>query len=158
MILARRITGTIALVSYLVMVAMLYFTVLPGADGLWPPDFHLRGYSAATMDSFTQAISDEARSTYASILLRWDRIFILSLAIWMMLTGWRGDWLRYAVIFLAVIYAGVDLAENAAIFRFVCLFDFDAAVIAAASSLTMAKFASLYLCGLVLVVHVRRSA
>ena len=77
MILARRITGTIALVSYLVMGAMLYFTVLPGADGLWPPDFHLRGYSAATMDSFTQAISDEARSTYASILLRWDRIFIL---------------------------------------------------------------------------------
>jgi hypothetical protein len=144
MILARRITGTIALVSYLVMGAMLYFTVLPGADGLWPPDFHLRGYSAATMDSFTQAISDEARSTYASILLRWDRIFILSLAIWMMLTGWRGDWLRYAVIFLAVIYAGVDLAENAAIFRFVCLFDFDAAVIAAASSLTMAKFASLF--------------
>jgi hypothetical protein len=144
MILARRITGTIALVSYLVMGAMLYFTVLPGADGLWPPDFHLRGYSAATMDSFTQAISDEARSTYASILLRWDRIFILSLAIWMMLTGWRGDWLRYAVIFLAVIYAGVDLAENAAIFRFVCLFDFDAAVIAAASSLTMATFASLF--------------
>ena len=127
MILARRITGTIALVSSLVMGAMLYFTVLHGADGLWPPDFHLCGYSAATMDSFTQAISDEARSTYASILLRWDRIFILSLAIWMMLTGGRGDWLRYAVI-------------------------------AAASSLTMAKFASLYLCGLVLVVHVRRSA
>ena len=157
MTLGLRIAGTVALVSYLVMGAMLYFTVLPGADGLWPPDFHLRGYDAASMDAFRRAISDEARATYASILLRWDRIFIASVTTWLVLFGWRGGWLRYGVAFLAVLYAGIDLAENAAIYRFICLFDFAPAVIQVASSLTMAKFAAAYLCVLVLIVHLRRT-
>ena len=157
MALGRLIAGTVALVSYLVMGAMSYFTVLPGADGLWPPDFHLRGYDVGSIDPFVRAISDEARSTYATILTFWDRIFIGSLTTWLILFGWRGGWMRYAVAFLAVLYAAIDMAENAAIYRFICLFDLTASVIQTASSLTMAKFAAAYLCVLVLIVHLRRS-
>lgn len=156
--LSRQIAGIVALVSYLVMGAMLYFTVIPGADGFWPPDFHLRGYNAASIAGFVGALRDEARDTYALILTGWDRVFIISLAIWLALTGWRGGWMKYAVAFLAVIYAVIDLAENAAIYRFVCVYILDPATVAAASDLTMAKFASLYLCILVLIVHVRRTA
>lgn len=155
--LSRRIAGTVALVSYLVMGAMTYFTVMPGANGLWPPDFHLRGYDAASIGAFVTTISDEARETYMAILKRWDRVFILSLAIWLTLVGWRGGGIRYVVAGLAVVYALVDLAENAAIQRFVATYRFDPTWVDVASHFTMAKFASLYLCVLVLIVHLRRT-
>lgn len=154
---SRRISGTVALVSYLVMGAMTYFTVLPGADGMWPPDFHLRGYDTPSIAVFVQNIRDEARATYELILNLWDRIFIVSLAIWLALVGWRGGWMKYAVAGLALVYACIDLAENAAIYRFVSMSLLDPALIATASHFTMAKFASLYLCVLVLIVHLRRS-
>ncbi|MEL6960448.1 MAG: hypothetical protein AAGL89_16005 [Pseudomonadota bacterium] len=157
MVWLRRITGVVALVAYLVMGAMLYFTVLPGADGLWPPDFHLRGYDVASITPFVMALTDEARQTYAVLLTGWDRVFILALALWIVAMGWRGGWMRYAVTFLAVLYAGIDLSENAAIYRFVCVVILDPGLVQAAQSLTMAKFASLYLCLLVLLVHLRRT-
>lgn len=156
--LSRRLAGLVALVSYLVMGAMLYFTVLPGADGHWPPDFHLRGYDAVTIAPFVQGLTDEARATYGAILTGWDRVFIVALAVWLALTGWRGGALRYAVAGLAVVYAAVDLAENAAIYQFVVADRLNPDMVAAAHHLTMAKFASLYLCVLVLIWHVRRTA
>ena len=155
--LARRFAGVVALVCYLVMGAMLYFTVIPGAGGVMPPDFHLRGYDAASVGAFVSGLTDEARETYALILIGWDRAFIAALALWLALVGWRGGWMKYAVAFLAVIYALVDLAENAAIYRFACVYILDPATVVAASHLTMAKFASLYLCVLVLIVHSRRA-
>lgn len=155
--LARRIVGMVALVSYLVMGAMLYFTVLPGAGGNWAPDFYLRGYDVMAVSGFVDILRDEARQTYTVILQFWDRIFIVALALWLALLGWRGSGLRYAVAGLAVIYATVDLAENAAIHRFVNVFVLDPDWVDAASHLTMAKFASLYLCVLVLIWHLRRS-
>jgi len=157
MYLSRRIAGGVALASYLIIGAILYFTVLPGADGLWPPDFHLRGYTAASIADFVRNISDPARDAYVMILLRWDRIFIVAFALWLALVGWRGGWMRYAVACLAVVYALIDLAENMAIFRFICVAGAAQTLITAASSLTMAKFASAYLCVLVLIVHLRRT-
>ena len=193
--LGRQITGVVALVSYLLMGAMIYVTVLPGTDGHWPPDFHLTGYDAQSIAPFAEAISDKARTTYGVILSRIDRVFIVALAVWMALIGWRGGWVRYFIAGLAAIYAVIDLSENAAIYRF--LFstywfktsDFsrkriqpcaagrsktlnpstlvgggsvvdimDPAAIETAHHLTMAKFASLYLCVLVLIVHLRRTA
>ena len=156
--LARRLAGMVALVTYLVMGGMIYFTVLPGAGGHWPPDFHLRGYDAVSVAPFLQALSDESRATYQLILTFWDRIFILALAAWLALMGWRGGGLRYFVAGLAVLYAGVDLAENAAIYRFVSVVDPTAEAVRTAHHWTMAKFAALYLCVLVLIVHMRRSA
>lgn len=145
-----------ALAAYLVMGAFYYFSVLPGAGGLWPPDFHLRGYDAASIRGFVEALSEEARASYAVVLLRWDRVFIVAFALWLVLTGWRGGGLRYGVAGLAVLYALIDLAENAAIYRFVFAPELDPDQVRAASGLTMAKFASLYLCGLVLLWHLRR--
>ncbi len=153
----RQIAGWVALVSYLVMGAILYFSVLPGADGHWPPDFHLRGYSAETMAGFVGAMSEEARASYGVILLRWDRVFIVALALWLGLLGWRGGALRFVVAGLAVVYALIDFAENAAIYRFIFVDVLYPAAVDAAHQLTMAKFASLYLCILVLIVHLRRS-
>ena len=156
--LARQLAGLVALVVYLVMGAMLYFTVIPGADGHFPPDFHLLGYDATTIGPFLRALTDEARDTYTLILTRWDRIFILALAAWLALMGWRGGWMRYLVAGLAVLYAAIDLSENAALFKVVCAFDVNEVAIGIAHHWTMAKFASLYLCVLVLIVHLRRSA
>jgi len=155
---ARRIAGVVAIVSYLVIGAMLYFTVLPAVDGHWPPDFHLRGYDMQMVTDFGAVLRDEARDTYAVILTRWDRIFIVSLGLWLALTGWHGGWMRYVVAGLAVVYVAVDLAENAAIYAFILQGPLDIAGVTAASSLTMAKFASLYLCVLVLILHKRRQA
>jgi hypothetical protein len=157
MMLSRRIFATLALASYLVMGALLYLRVLPGADGLWPPDFHLRGYDALSIEPFVSTLREEGRATYSAILNSWDRVFIVSLAIWLALMGWRGNGIRYVVVGLAVIYGLVDLAENAAIYHFVNVASLDAKVVSAASHLTMAKFASLYLCVLVLIVHMRRT-
>ena len=156
MVTLRRITGWGALVCYLVMSAMLYFSVLPSVDWLWPPDFHLRGYDAVSMAEFWHALTAEARETYTEILLRWDRAFILCIALWMALSGWRGGWMRYAVALLAGLYALIDLAENLAIFRFISGSVWDPTFVEIGSNLTMAKFASAYLCILVLVVHLRR--
>lgn len=153
---SRRIAGVVALVSYLVMGAMFYFTVIPAAGGLMPPDFHLRGYDVVTIAPFVQGLTDEGRDTYALILARWDRVFIISFAVWLTLVGWRGGGLKYGVAGLAALYVVIDLAENAAIYRFLCVLILDPASVAAASQWTMAKFASLYLCILVLVWHLRR--
>ncbi|SLN44922.1 hypothetical protein [Pseudooctadecabacter jejudonensis] len=158
MVWLRRVAGMVALTTYLVMGAMLYFTVLPGAGGLWPPDFHLRGYDVASITPFVMMLSDEARQTYGAVLMTWDRVFIASLAAWVIAMGWRGGWMRWAVAFLAVVYAAVDLSENAAIYRFVSQSLLDARLVDAAHHLTMAKFSALYLCLLVLIVHLRRTA
>ena len=154
--LARRITGWVALGTYLVTGAILYFVVIPGANGLWPPDFALEGYDVQTVQPFVDALSDRARDFYARILTRWDRLFAISLAVWFALTGWRGGGLRYLVAGLAVLYALVDLAENAAIWRFTSAQSLDPALVRTASHLTMAKFATFYLCAVVLVWHLRR--
>lgn len=156
--LARQIAGGLALISYLLMGAMLYLTVLPGADWYWPPDFHLTGYDAQSIAPFFEAMNGSARTTYGVILSRIDRVFIVALALWLALFGWRGSWVRYVVAGLAAVYAAIDLSENAAIYRFMFTDVMDPAVIAAAHHLTMAKFASLYLCVLVLIVHLRRMA
>lgn len=157
MLVTRSLAGWVALVAYLAMGAILYFSVLPGADRHWPPDFHLLGYDAASIAPFLAALADEARASYMMILRSWDPVFIFALALWLILTGWRGGWMRYAVAFLAVVYVGIDMAENIAIYSFVTAPQTDASLIEAASSLTMAKFASLYLTILVLIVHLRRA-
>jgi hypothetical protein len=154
----RQTAGIVALVSYLLMGAMTYLTVLPGADWYWPPDFHLTGYDAQSVAPFVEAISDKARTTYGVILSKIDRVFIVALALWLALMGWRGGWVRYFIVGLAAIYAAIDLAENAAISRFMFTDVMDPVVIETAHHLTMAKFASLYLCVLVLIVHLRRTA
>jgi hypothetical protein len=137
---------------------MIYITVLPGADWHWPPDFHLLGYDSQSIAPFAGAISESAKTTYGVILTRIDRVFIVTLALWMALFGWRGSWVRYFVAGLAAIYAMIDLSENVAIYRFLFVDILNPAIIEAAHHLTMAKFASLYLCVLVLIVHLRRIA
>jgi len=153
----RSLAGWVALVSYLVMGALLYGTVLPGADGLWPPDFHLRGYDVSSIGDFVNTISPEGRESYAMILKAWDPIFILSLVVWLIMVGWRGGRLRYVVAALTLLYGVIDFAEDAAIYRFVFVDILNPDMVRAASGLTMAKFASAYLCVLVLIVHIRRA-
>jgi hypothetical protein len=152
----RRGAGWTAIFAFLIMGAVLYFWVLPGADWLWPPDFNLTGYDAQSIAPFLDALSGPARDGYARVLGLYDRVFIVALAVWMALTGWRGSGLRYFVVGLAVVYALIDLAENAALLRVLGAGDGLDGFIAAAHHLTMAKFASLYLCVLVLIVHLRR--
>lgn len=156
--LGRQIAGWVALVSYLVMGGLLYFTVLPEAGGVWPPDFRLLGYDTLSISDFVTGLSSDGRDAYGMLLRRWDRVFIVSFALWVILFAWRGGWMKFAVAFFAVIYALVDLAENAAIAHFLWVDVLDPDVVAAASHLTMAKFAALYLCVLVLIVHLRRAA
>lgn len=151
---ARRVTGWVALVSYLVMGGLLYLWVHPAAAGEWPPDFRLMGYSAQSLSTFLSVLQAEARATYIMVLSVWDRIFIVSFAMWLACMGWRGGWLRFVVAGLAVLYAVIDLAENSALLQ-VIRHD-NQGWIDTASHLTMAKFSSLYLCGLVLLVHLRR--
>lgn len=153
---ARRITGAVALGSYLVMGALLYFTVIPGAGGHVPPDFRLLGYDAAVIAPFLKALTPEAGQAYARLLTGWDRVFAVALAAWLALVGWRGGGLRALVAVLAALYAGIDLAENAALHRLVFNPAPDPVAVRSASSLTQAKFASLYLAVLVLIWHLRR--
>lgn len=150
---ARRTAGWVALVAYLVCGALLYLSVLPGADWHWPPDFRLMGYTADSIAGFTGALRAEGLASYGQVLAVWDRVFVVAFAAWLILTGWRGGWMRYAVAFLAVVYAGVDLGENAAIARMIGTSQ--DTWVEVASHLTMAKFSSLYLCALVLLVHLR---
>jgi hypothetical protein len=154
--LARRITGSVALGTYLVMGALLHFTVIPGAGGHYPPDFYLLGYDAAAITPFLAALTPEAGRAYAAVLAGWDRVFAVALAAWLALVGWRRGGLRVLVAGLAALYAGIDLAENAAIHRLAVGAAPDAAAVRAASALTQAKFASLYLVVLVLIWHLRR--
>jgi hypothetical protein len=153
----RKFAGWTAVLAYLVMSAVLYFRVLPGADWYFPPDFHLIGYDANSIAPFLDALNGPARDGYAWVLGLYDRVFIVALAVWMALTGWCGSGVRYFVVGLAVLYGLIDLAENAAILRVLDAGDGLDRFVAAAHHLTMAKFASFYLCVLVLLVHLRRS-
>lgn len=155
--MARRIAGSVALVSYLWVGGLLYLYVLPGAGWVWPPDFHLLGYSVAQMSGFVGDIHSDALDAYVRILHGGDRIFVISITLWLILMGWCGGGIRYVVAGLAVVYALVDLAENMAIYHFIWIDRLDPLVVVAASHLTMAKFAAFYLCALVLLVHRRRS-
>lgn len=154
--LARQITGWTALVVYLVMGALNWFVIVPGAGGHYPPDFHALGYDVVSIAPFVENLSDTASDSYLMLLTMWDRVFVVALAAWIALVGWRGGPLRFAVAGLAVLYGLIDLSENAAVHRFVFELGLNPQAVAAASSLTMAKFASLYLAGLALLAHVRR--
>ena len=153
----RRGAGWTAILAYLIMGALLYFWVLPGADWLWLPNFHLTGYDAQSITPFLDALSGPARDGYARVLGLYDRVFIIAFAVWMALSGWRGSGSPYFVVGLAAVYALIDLAENAAILRLLNAGDGLDGFVAAEHQLTMAKFASLYLCVLVLIAHLRRS-
>ena len=153
----RRIAGWAAVWAYLVMGAIVYFRVIPGANWHWPPDFHLLGYDADSIAPFLDQISNIARDAYTRVLSLYDRVFIVALALWMGLKAWCGSGLRYFVVGLAAIYAGVDLTENAMLLDVMRADEPTASMIASAHHLTMAKFAALYLCVLVLIVHLRRS-
>ncbi|MBU2994552.1 hypothetical protein Q4555_05715 [Octadecabacter sp. 1_MG-2023] len=158
MILAlRRVSGWTAIYAYLMMGAVLYFRVLPGTDWHWPPDFHLTGYSAQSIAPFLEALSGRILDGYARVLGLYDRIFIVALACWMALVGWRGSGIRYFVVGLALVYAAIDLSENAALLRVIRADQPSLAMVDIAHHLTLAKFAALYLCALVLIVHLRRS-
>lgn len=150
----RSIVGWGAITAYLVTGAVVYFRVMPGANWHWPPDFHFLGYDVQSIAPFLDALSGPARDGYVRVLEVYDRAFIIALAAWLAFTGWRGSGLRYFVAGLAVLYAMIDLSENAAILRVLREGD---VFVSAAHHLTMAKFASLYLCILVLIVHVRRT-
>lgn len=153
----RWIAGWVAICAYLVMGAVIYFRVMPGAQWLWPPDFHLSGYDVQRIAPFLDALSGPARDGYHRVLSLYDRVFIIALAFWMALLAWRGSVLRYFVVGLAILYGLVDLAENAALLRMIDADTPGRALIDAAHHLTMAKFAAFYLCAMVLVVHLRRS-
>ncbi len=157
----RKAAGWVAICAYLGMGAVIYLRIMPNVGWLWPPDFHFLGYDAQSIAPFLEALSGPAKDGYLRVLSVYDRVFIVALAVWMALLGWRGSGLRYFIAGLAVLYALIDLAENAALLRVVAAANEQGegldGIVAAAHHLTMAKFASLYLCALVLVVHLRRT-
>ncbi|PVA05344.1 hypothetical protein [Thalassorhabdomicrobium marinisediminis] len=155
---ARRLAGWVALAAYLWMGAVLYLRVLPVTGWHWPPDFHLTGYDAQSIAPFLAGLDQSAKDAYTRVLAVHDRVFIVALALWLALVGWRGSSLRFVVAGLALLYAGIDLAENAALLDVLQAGVPTSASVGAAHHLTMAKFAALYLCVLVLIVHLRRTA
>ena len=154
---ARWILGGATAALYILMALITRLDIIPGAGGAWPPDFRAFGYDVETIRPFVASLSETARTTYAVFLTRIDPLFILCFAAWMVLSGWRGGSLRYAVAAAAALYAGLDLSEDAAIHRFVFSAVLDEAIVARASVLTSAKFVTLLAALGLLLVHWRRS-
>lgn len=154
--MSRRITGSVALALYLWMGALLWFTVIPGAEGHRPPDFRAFGYDVADVAPFVEAMNAEARDTYAYLLSVTDPAFIVVLAVWITLMGWRVPIVRGVVAVLAATYAVVDLAEDRAIHDFVFVAVLDPDLVDRASSFTMAKFATLFTALAAMIWSVRR--
>ena len=142
--LSRRITGGAALGLYLWMGALIWITIIPGANGHRPPDFYLLGYQADQIAPFLTALTDEARATYAYLLQVTDPAFIVMFAAWIALMGWRTPIVRGVVVLLAATYGVIDLGENRAICELVCGEQPLPGAVERASALTMAKFASLF--------------
>ena len=70
---------------------------------------------------------------------------------------WRRSGLRYFVVGFANLYAVINLGENALILRKLILRNVFVGPIVVAHQLTMDKFASCYLCLLVLIIPLSRS-
>lgn len=154
--LSRRITGGAALGLYLWMGALTWFSVIPGAAGHWPPDFHALGYDVEKVEPFVTALTEEAAASYAYLLRVLDPAFIVLLATWITLMGWRAPIVRGIVALLAATYAVLDLAEDRAIHQFTFVTVLQPEIVATASAFTKAKFASLFSALMAMIWAVRR--
>ena len=136
------------------MMEVLYSFALPIGSCLLRLNFHLTGYDAQRSTTHLDALNESVRDEYTRTLRLYGRVFIMARAIWLMLVEWRGSGLCYFLVGFTKLYVVFDWTKNALILRMPnALIGY----IMAAHQLTMAKFATLYLCLLVLIIPLRTS-
>ncbi|SHI81545.1 hypothetical protein [Wenxinia saemankumensis] len=143
--------GLAALGCFLVLVWVTVTGLMPDAGGLRPFDLRPLGYDLATATAYLQALSEEGRATFRTTLATWDTAFPVALTAFLaLLCLRRGGRLGWLGALVALVYGGVDLAENAAVLRLVeGPVPPDPLTVTGASVLTMAKFAALLLACLI---------
>ncbi len=139
------------LLATLAVLAAMWGWSIPALDALsgGAPilDARLTGYDFDTARALLDALGEEGRALYLGRQQALDTIFPALLAASLILTGRRLLGARGAlgVMLAALIYAGFDYSENATIARMLAAGPeaLSPALVAAASRLTVAKFASL---------------
>lgn len=140
------IAGLVAAGSYAVILWHLFTGLLPESGGLLPFDARVLGYSVADAREYLAELSARGREIALGPVRRADTIFPAALGVTLLALSLRQGpgrlaWLGAA---LALVYAGVDLAENAAVARLISgPVEADALTVSGASLLTVGKFAAL---------------
>lgn len=129
--------------------AMMTFYSMPllfgAAEGLWPFDLRIMGYSAQDAVAYGAAITDEGRQFYVTTQQRLDTFFPALLALTFMLTLYRLA-PKFPALFLTPLAGALfDYYENAAVREILLSPNPDAGLVEMASLLTSLKFASIAL-------------
>ena len=133
------------------MGAALFYCALPDGSSLLRPDLYLKGYVGQRIILFLDAFNVLLRDGHIWIFGVYVRVFIMTLV------KCCRSGLRYFVVGFAKLYAIINLAENVMILRKLNTRDVLVGYIAVAHQLAVDRFASLYLCLLVLIIPLRRS-
>lgn len=104
---------------YAVMLVWSVPVLVTGADGLWPFDTHVLGYSHAAATAFLKALSDDARAFYLNVQQPLDTAFPAMLAAVFALTILRlseyGKTINNALLIAPLLGAIFDYLENGAV-------------------------------------------
>ena len=128
--------------------AMLFYsipTLLSAANGLWPFDLRIMGYSVEDATLYVTTISNEGRLFYLEVQQMLDTFFPALLAISLMITLFRLT-PKLPVLYLFPITGALfDYYENAAVAQILLVNNPDQGLVEMASLLTGLKFAAIAL-------------
>lgn len=135
---------SITMVVYLTMLLWSLPTISSQANGLVPFDMRPGGYTFAEAQAFLSALSPVGKSFYLSTQLRLDTVYpgLLALVLafaGMSLTPARFRFIGSIVILAAIIGAGADYLENAAIRDMLSVEVLDPAQVTKAARFTIVK-------------------
>jgi len=133
----------IAALNYAIMVVYSTPKLLTAADGLWPFDIRVMGYTVEEATQYVSTITPEGRAYYLSVERTLDTVFPALLAISLMITLYRLAPKLPALYLFPVSGALFDYYENASVVQMLQTNAPDKALVEMASLLTVLKFASI---------------
>lgn len=126
--------------------AMLVYSIpklVSAADGLWPFDLRIRGYSVEDATEYVTTITNEGRLFYLEVQQMLDTFFPALLAISLMITLFRLAPKLPALYLFPITGALFDYYENAAVAQILLTNAPDQGLVEMASLLTGVKFAAI---------------
>ncbi|NOR61325.1 MAG: hypothetical protein GQ535_02375 [Rhodobacteraceae bacterium] len=133
----------LTVVNYAMMLVFSIPKLLKAADGLWPFDMRITGYSLEEATQYVTTITPEGRLFYLEVQQMLDTFFPALLAISLMLTLYRLAPKLPAMFLFPASGALFDYYENASVAQMLLTDAPDQGLVEVASLLTGLKFASI---------------
>jgi len=140
---AHLLIAAVTALNYAMMLAYSIPELLSAADGLWPFDLRIMGYSVEDATQYVTTITDEGRLFYLEVQQMLDTFFPGLFALTLVITLYRLASHLPALYLFPIAGALFDYYENAAVAQILLTNAPDQGLVEMASLLTGLKFAAI---------------